>query len=73
MAAYWEIAAHLAYDVVFLYKYLTASLVFSHPRFLEWEFLSDYAIPDQCLLVSFYMSNIIFIFAYIRAFICIFK
>ena len=31
VAAYWEIAAHSAYDYVF------------PPRFLEWEFLSDCA------------------------------
>ena len=31
-----------------LYKYLS---VFSTPRFIEWEFLSDCTFPDHCLLV----------------------
>ena len=40
MAAYWEIAAHSAYDMFFKHKYLIVNLVFP-PRILEWEFLSD--------------------------------
>ena len=42
-AAYWEIAAHSAYDMFCKYKYLIVNLVFSPPRFLEWDFLSDCA------------------------------
>ena len=45
MAAYWEKAAHSAYDMFSRYKF--------PPRFLEWEFLSDCAFPDHCLLVPF--------------------
>ena len=35
---------HSAYDMFSWYKYLSVFLVFSHPRFVEWEFLSDCAI-----------------------------
>ena len=41
MAAYLGIAAHLAYDIFSWYKYLSVILVFSTPRFIDWEFLSD--------------------------------
>ena len=44
MAAYWGIAAHSAYDIFNLYKYLSFILVFPTPRFVKWEFLSDCAI-----------------------------
>ena len=40
----WGIAAHLACDMFSWYKYLSVILVFSTPRFMEWEFLSDCAI-----------------------------
>ena len=34
LAAYWEIAAHSAYDMFFKYKYIVLNcLVFSPPRF----------------------------------------
>ena len=42
MAAYWEIAAHSAYDMFSKYKYLIVNLFFP-PLFLEWEYLSDCA------------------------------
>ena len=42
MAAYWEIAVHLACDMFSKYEYLIVNLVFP-PQFLEWEFLSDCA------------------------------
>ena len=42
-AAYWEIAAHSAYDMFPYYKCLIVNLFFP-PRFLEWEFPSDCAI-----------------------------
>ena len=38
-----KIAAHSAYDMFSWYKYLIVSLVFSPPRFLEWESFSDCA------------------------------
>ena len=41
MAAYWEIAAHSAYDMFSKYKYLIIDLIFPISG-LEWEFLSDY-------------------------------
>ena len=43
-------AAHSACDMISWYKYLSVILVFSHPRFMEWEFLSDCAI-------SWYLFN----------------
>ena len=44
-AAYWDIASHSPYDMLFSwYKYLSVILVFPTPRFMEWEFLSDCAI-----------------------------
>ena len=39
-----KIAAHSAYDMFSWYKYLIVSLVFSPPRFLEWESFSDCAL-----------------------------
>ena len=44
VAAYWGIAAHSAYDMFSLYKYLSVILVFPTPRFVQWEFLSDCAM-----------------------------
>ena len=38
MAAYWEVAAHSAYDMFSEYKYLIVNLVFSRLDFLEWDF-----------------------------------
>ena len=43
VAAYWEIAADSAYDMFYLYKYITVNLVFPPTWFLEWEFLFDCA------------------------------
>ena len=51
MAAYWEIAVHSAYEMFSLYKFLSVILVFSHPRFMGWEFLSD--CTNHCLFVHF--------------------
>ena len=41
MAAYWEVAAHSAYDMLSKYKYLIVNLVFWSGNFF----------PDHCLLV----------------------
>ena len=38
-----KIAAHSAYDMFHGIKYLIVSLVFSPPRFFEWESFSDCA------------------------------
>ena len=43
MATYWKVAAHSAYEVFSWYKYLIVNIVFSPPRFLECESLSDCA------------------------------
>ena len=51
MSAYLEIAAHTAYEMLSLYKYLNVNLVFFPSRFLEWEFLSDYTV--SCSLPNF--------------------
>ena len=40
MAIYWEIAAHLAYDMFSTYRYLIINLVFP-ASVLEWDFVSD--------------------------------
>ena len=56
MAAYWEIAAHSAYDMLSWYKSLSVNGL-PIARFLEWEFLSDCAIPDHCLLVPLFHIN----------------
>ena len=53
MAAYWEIAAHSAYDMFSKYKYLIANLVFP-PRFLEREFLSDCAFSFFRIIAYLY-------------------
>ena len=42
VAAYWEIAAHSAYDMFYKYKYLIVNLFFPL-RFFEGEFHSDCA------------------------------
>ena len=56
MAAYWEIAAHPAYDMFSKYKYLIVNLFFSPTGFLEWEFFLIAHFPDHCLLVPFCKS-----------------
>ena len=47
---YWEIAAHLAYDMFSWYKYLSVNLVFPTPRFLSGIFFLIAPFPDHCLL-----------------------
>ena len=54
MAAYWEIAAHSAFDMFYKYKYLIVNLFFFPPRFLEGEF---HSFPDHWLLVLFLMPS----------------
>ena len=54
MAAYWEIAAHSAYDMFSKYKYLIVNLVFSHLGFWSGNFFLIEPFPDHCLLVLFY-------------------
>ena len=53
VAAYWGIAAHSDYHMFSWYTYLGAILLFSTPRFMVWEYLSDCAIFHHCLLVPF--------------------
>ena len=52
MAAYWEIAAHSAYDMFSKYKYLIVNLVFP-PQFLSGNVFLIAPFPDHCLLVPF--------------------
>ena len=52
MAAYWEIAAHLTYDMFSKYKYLTVNFVFP-PRFWSGDFFLIVPFADHCILVPF--------------------
>ena len=51
MAAYWEIAAHLAYDIFPWFKYLSVNLVFHTLGFWSGHFFLIAPFPDHCLLV----------------------
>ena len=53
MAAYWETAAHSAYDMFSLYKYLIINLDFSHLGVLRENFFVIAPFPDHCLLLLF--------------------
>ena len=55
MATYWEIAAHLAYDMFYKYKYLIVNLIFSHLGFWSGNFILIAPFPDHCLLVPFFV------------------
>ena len=59
MAVYWEIAvaAHLAYDMFSLYKYMILNLVFAHLDFWSWNFLLIVLFPEHCLLLPFPDAN----------------
>ena len=52
-----KIAAHSAYDMFLWYKYLIVNLVFSPPRYLEWESFLIAPFPDLYLLVPFFCSR----------------
>ena len=52
MAAYWETAAHSAYDMFSLNKYLIVNLVFLTSVFGVAHF------PDHCLDVPFQIKSI---------------
>ena len=52
MATYWEIAAHLAYDMLSFVFVPDCQFSFFSPRFLEWGFLSDYGFSTS--LLTFY-------------------
>ena len=54
MVAFWEIAAHSAYDMFSRYKYLIGNLVSSHLGFWSGNFLFIAPFPDHCLLVPYY-------------------
>ena len=49
MAAYWQIAAHSAYDMFSKYKYLIVNFVFSHLGFV----VGIEPFPDHCLFIPF--------------------
>ena len=57
MATYWEIAAHLAYEVFSWYKCLIVSLVFSRLGFWSGNLFLIAPFPDRCLLVPFYVNK----------------
>ena len=59
MAAYWEIAAHSAYEMFLWYKYLIVSLVFSHLGFWSGNLSLIAPFPDLCLLVPSYLIFIL--------------
>ena len=56
MAAYWEIAAHSAYDMFSKYKYIIINFVFSHLGFWSWNFFLS-PFTDHCLLLLFHFGN----------------
>ena len=47
-------AAHSAYDMFSLYKYLIVNLVFSHLGFWSGNLFLIAPVPDLCLLVPFF-------------------
>ena len=53
MVAYWEIAAHSAYDMFSKYSYLNVNLVLSHLGIWSVNFFLITAFSDHCLLVHF--------------------
>ena len=55
MAAYWEIAAHSAYDM--FYKYLIVNLVFSHLGFWGGNFFLLAPFPDHNRLCQFHVNH----------------
>ena len=52
MAAYWEIAADLAYDMIFKYSLPNGQFIFSPPRFWSGGFLIA-PFPVHCKPVPF--------------------
>ena len=56
MAAYWEIAAHSAYDMFSKYKYIIINFVFSHLDFWSWNFFLA-PFTDHFLLLLFHFGN----------------
>ena len=55
MAAYLEVAAHLAYDMFSWYKNLNVNLVFPPHGFWSGNFFLIASFPDHCLLVPFHV------------------
>ena len=53
MSIYWEIAAHLAYDMFSRYNYLIVNLVFSHLGFWSGNLFLIAPFPNRYLLVPF--------------------
>ena len=57
MAAFWKIAAHLAYNMFSQYQYLIVDLFFP-PRRVEWDFFFLIApLHAHCLLEVIAMNN----------------
>ena len=57
MAACWEIAAHLAYDMLSKYKCLIVNLVFPQLGFWRGNFFLVTPVADHCLRVRFTMAK----------------
>ena len=56
MAAYWEIAAHSAYDMFYINKYLIVNLDFSHIGYWRGKFFLIALFPDflpSCIFLIF--------------------
>ena len=53
MAAYWEIAAHSAYDMFSKFKYLIVNLAFSRLGFWSGNFFLIAPLPDHCQFLPF--------------------
>ena len=58
MAAFWEIAAHLAYDIFSLYNFLIVYLVFSHLGINSGNFSLIVPFPDHCVIFTFLFSSV---------------
>ena len=55
-----KMAAHSAYDMYSLYKYLIISLFFFPPRYLEWESFSDGTFSCSLPTCTFFRIKCIF-------------
>ena len=58
MVAFWEIAAHSAYDMFSYFKYPIVNLVFSHLGFWSGNFFLIARFSDHCLLEPFHHTSL---------------
>ena len=59
MAASWEIAAHSAYDIFSLYKYLIVNVAIFHLGFWRGNFFLIVPFPDHYLRLIKYIINML--------------